>query len=713
MAYKIKAWYNTGFTATNIPDSEATLNNAGASKEFPSLNILSNEWLSSVIVKATKQETSLIDYVKIWDPSEITQYSTWYYYVTAKSPQQPGAIELSLTPIFELIAGGASNIDFIAGVLRRKSPEKNPLVSMGYIPDEYMAPTKPLVLTIDRIAGASSDHTPEKAVRLTATKVDLGAQAYCEDIIIPIENTVQTGTGGDVTINKETVGGALTYKTFILGPEDAGGANVGIGGQFFPSALTPYYLYLGNQRFIDLGITHLRQIGAEGAILGSYYVPSIYIGTIATSGRFCAMGSKEVNGKTVNGMFYGLGTTQGDDAQFVEGARTSGESIFTYNYVKSIQSKVLEYNVDYGAGTGINVYDLKHGSTYSYDNVVNDCLLLGDYNKYGIVTDGDDRIEVNPERILAGDFNKYISADDASLLSTSITIGSFADLRPDGKPYFYFKDLDGVQFDASASGDIGKVLMYAVAGQQWQNAPIAWTDVSGGKLAKNRYIQTIQKQQLSFLQNTSSWQSEASRKLGEFSNDSRGNIGTSSVYSTLAGLLSQGAGKTAETAGMNIVSLLGNISGKVSSGFTNYANIVQAGQSYALEQSQERANYLSSVNIQIPDVSFSAGAMPMRDLTQSSALMYKYSYSNEDVQRIDELLTAFGWRVCMKPKKGDLTRHQTFDYVEGSVEVKSANSYPFPKWLADGLNIEIGEGMRIWHQSPIPITADCNPVKEA
>lgn len=725
MAYKIKAWYNTGFTATNIPDSEATLNNAGASKEFPSLNILSNEWLSSVIIKATKREVSLIDYVKIWDPSDTGAYSAWYYYVNEKIPQQTNAVALSLTPIFMLIGGGVSGIDFITGFLHRKSPEKNPLCNQGYFEDELMKPAKPLHVKYALLGDDGANGA--RMTRLTATRIDLGTQAYYKDTVIPISKQVKDISGETTTISNEKIGGALAYQTFInpqctsikVAGHYLAGDTVSVGAV---NQAIPYTLYMGNQDFIDRGITKLRQIGAEGSIIASYMVPSQYIGEVGTRTRFAGRGSGKDpdSGDTCNGMYYGVSSDLINEGTFVPYARTESDSLFQSNYVTMIEGKILTFTKDNISDTP-QFLQMNGEGVGVYNGIINDCLYLGPYNAFGIITDGNNKVEVNPERMLLNKTGIYGDiSEDSVLLSNSAMVKSFADLRPDGRIYYCFEDIDGNEISES---NLGLFLVYGVAGAQWRNCPLSWTDVSGGRLEENQYKTTVSSQQLSFAQGRQGVWNRFANSIGE--TFSQGNGEQAGVYGALAGAESTALTTTggivmkavkegtisSGNPGMAMAS--GALLGAGAVGLKSYQKIVNAAQAYALEQAQELSSYMSSVGVAVPDISFMPQINPLRDVTGAGALVYRYQYDYEDMRRIDTMLTAFGWKTCVVPTKADLTRHQAFDYLEGDVQVKASGSYPYPKWLADGISAELSTGVRIWHQSPIPITADCNPVKEA
>lgn len=742
MSCKIKAWINCGYTATNIPDSEATLNKVAASTIFDDLNILSQAWLDSVIVNATKEQVALVDYVKIWDPDDNTSYGTWFYYVSNYQPVQKNAMRLALTPIYMLIGGGVSNLDFITGFLTRKSPEANPICNQGYFEDELMQPAKPLHVKYALVG----NQTEVKYTRLTATRIDLGTQAYYKDTVVPIEKDVTDVSGETTTVSKEKIGGALAYQTFI----NPGSTSIQVAGHYLSGGsidsanqIIPYVLYMGNQAFIDQGINNLRQIGAEGAIIASYMVPSQYIGSVSTLSRFAGTGTgiDPNTGETVKGMYYGADADLINNGTFVPYARTGAESLAQSNYVSIINSAVKNYSDDLETYGRLPV-KINGGKSGIYNGITNDCLYLGPYNAFGIITDGNNKIEVNPERMILSDTGVYgsISSDD-TLLSQQMSIVSFADLRPDGRPYFCFSNIDGNTIDSST---LGLFFIYGVAGSQWRNCPLSWTDVSGGKLEENQYKNTVSSQQLSFAQGRQGVWNRFANWLGE--KVSPGNGEESAVKGTMwgatgtaaglalktgaAGAASQGltaAGAQAAVAGYGstgaalgaagaalpiALGAVAAVGGVAAAGLNTYKKIANNAQAYALEQAQELSSYMSSVGIAVPEISFMPQSNPMRDLTEASAIAYRYQYDYEDMRRIDKLLTAFGWKTCVVPVKADLTRHQAFDYLEGDVQVKAAGDTPFPKWLADGISAELSAGVRIWHQAPITITADCNPVKE-
>lgn len=722
MSYKIKAWVNSGFTATNVPDSEDTLDASAGSTTFRDLSILTSAWLSDVVVSATKDQVSLIDYVKIWDPDDTTPYSTWYYYVPRYTPLSRQTQKLTLVPVYALIGGGVSNIDFITGILTRKSPDKDQLLYGTFADDEYMRPAQPMRIRIEPLPVDPDSTTTNDSTftRLTATRIDLGAQAYCNDIVIPIKNTVTDVSGETTTISRETVGGGLTYQTFLLDATTKIGIQ-GTGNALLSDNLIPYALYMGNSAFIDRGITHLRQMGAEGAIIASYMVPSVYIGTTETQATFSGTGQgTDSDGDTCKGMYYGLGDTLNlSSATFVPYARTTGESLFTTTYIKTIYSNPVTYtggNTFPGVGSNLDPMAIFDNGKYHGYSVTNQCLCLGQYNKMGIITDGNNRCEYNPEELI--DWNG-VSSDDSLISSNQyVSIKAFPDIRYDGKPYYTYTRVH--------NNEVGfnEAVLWGAAGAQWQNYPISWTDVSGGKIAENQYKQSVSNQQLAFAHSRQGlWNRGINDLMEAFGGDAIGNSSyavalgdTLKPFAQAANVGSQAALSTGVT-GYPLTDyyrgqmLSQSLSG-MSTGLSSYGAGVQGAETYAMEQATELANYMASINVQIPQVSFAPQANILRDTTGASAFAYRLEYGAEDVFRIDLILTSFGWKTCVVPKKADLTAHTTFDYLEGSVQVKSASSTPFPKWLADGISAEISAGVRIWHQAPITITADCNPIKE-
>jgi len=683
MGYSVIIYHKTGFTATNIPDSPETLAAAASSYEpLPDLEILQCEWLASVTLKCNRETILDVDYIKI---------GTWYYYIDTFTMQNKKAATVSLTPIFILIGGGISKIKFISGLITRISPKDMTAWANGVFRDEYMLPGD----SPDVYTGAFGPKYEDGATSFIAAQADLGAQGH-------IDGFQLTTTDAD---GNATTGGQIYYKTITRITEPDIYVRPGVK----VNLAQPYNLYAGiGQNFIIDGINNLRSIGAEGAVVACYAIPDPWFGM-------------ETKGLTINEEDY-------------PGAIWKGESPATYNYVSKLTAITYEATLE----------DILENSYGEYiENQLEQCtnkdiLKFSPYTKYGILTATGDRVEFEPQDI--------INIHDES----SPNMLGVADLRYDGHAYYGFNQW--AQEKVNAASD--KFFMRSVSGPQWKNVPLLWTDVSGGKILQANYNMSRAKSDLEYDQQTRGFINQAILGAGDAlgasgsgdeatllsgisglgsaihflgaANAGLGeagiamSAGTAAAAGGAAGGLSAGGvgglGAAAATAGIGAAAIpvgaaIAVGAGALALGASKYKKLNAIRESYNLEKANELSQYMTASQVSIPTVGFPYEANIFREMI-GDGVIYFYGYSFSDLRRIDQILTAYGWKTSILAT-GDASRilntHEKFNYIEGSVEVEKKNG-SFPKWLADGIAAEISGGVRIWHTKPIPITADCNPV---
>ena len=151
--------------------------------------------------------------------------------------------------------------------------------------------------------------------------------------------------------------------------------------------------------------------------------------------------------------------------------------------------------------------------------------------------------------------------------------------------------------------------------------------------------------------------------------------------------------------------------GAAALGAQQYSKLAKVRENYLLDTNIELSQYLSTNNVVAPVISFPPNVTLARQIYGEQPICYRYRYSDNDVKRIDKILTMYGYKVCEPADISMLTSHQTFNYFQGSVKVKGKN-HTLPSWLSEMCSAELSAGVRIWHQKPIEITADCNPVKK-
>lgn len=102
----------------------------------------------------------------------------------------------------------------------------------------------------------------------------------------------------------------------------------------------------------------------------------------------------------------------------------------------------------------------------------------------------------------------------------------------------------------------------------------------------------------------------------------------------------------------------------------------------------------------------------MRDVNNNAVFYARYTPSTADMERMDKILDAFGYRVNMKVDWNYLKNRHNFNYFQGSVDMfgwKQSDlikAMPGARDIMLDVNNQFANGIRIWHVAP---TAELDP----
>ncbi len=301
---------------------------------------------------------------------------------------------------------------------------------------------------------------------------------------------------------------------------------------------------------------------------------------------------------------------------------------------------------------------------YVYTEAKNNRLNYGEFTKYGIISTSGESCEYDAEEIIeTGSISPHIK--------------KVGDPRPTGKPYFRFKTVNG---DSSELG----FFRNCISGLPWKNVPLVYKEASGNALNTLRY-------ENSKLLSTESYQyGTAQNELAKFKNVSDATLGV------VGNLLS------------------GDLGGAVSSLY----NPLFTGTSLEIQQmfrtnstNVSRRNELSELaianNVVTPTVNFPMNAEFMRDFYGNGVLVYRYIYSQNDINRIDKLLTMYGYKYSKPLELTDFTNRKNFNFVLS----RNVTLSGYSKWINNALAEQIANGVRIWHVLPDNSYYTNNPVE--
>lgn len=630
-SYSVTLFKNSGYNVINTPDTPARLIADSITETLPSVNILQNRRLPSVLVACTNDSAEAADYIKIGSmyyaivDFKMQSTSTCLFKIVEKPLLSVGGISRSDT-------GASANFDILDGVTSRCTV-KDDTWGAYTSEDPLTAPQEPLQLqtewitvsggtTADTISGdpiliESTIDLPEQAARhqgVTATDSETG-ETVTYPKTYPIGTSKGDGTFNQVT-NFDVDGSVVNNGTAVFCKNDTYKAT----GE--DQTGTSYTYNEAGQAVFD-GLQEVQALGvASGSILNQWRLPK----------EFCG-------GITVNHYVQGSGATAEDNA--------TGQNIQQISGVSGSTSSTISPD---------------------YATVNNKRVLYGDYNRYGMITCAGSSAEFKPE-------------DLGSEKAPSISYKS--DPRPKGKPYYRFTTING-------DSDFWR---NSLAGAEWENVPLVYQGASGSALTRlnfnnERALKSLQKSQF-----------ETNQQFTLFRDFSGGASNT----------------VTAAFEGSAAGGIPGAIAGGVLAGINSGANLMQdlvAGDQYKETYNQQKANELSGLyqatEVYAPTVNFPYNADILRDVKGNGVLIYKYRMSDNDVLRVDKLLTMYGYRTAEPLTLENFQRREKFDYVACST-VTVTGSYP--QWLLDDIADELKNGIRIWHVKPDSSAYGDNPVR--
>lgn len=253
----------------------------------------------------------------------------------------------------------------------------------------------------------------------------------------------------------------------------------------------------------------------------------------------------------------------------------------------------------------------------------------------------------------SGESREY-DAHDVYMNDGAPTLSLIMDCSPNGKPYLgprYYLGDETVAFQDS------------VGGAAWRNNPLSFTEGSGSTIG---------------------W-TQALRQARD--------IGARTVY-----------GNTGTSYGLLDKLASGDIIGAVMSPITG---LIGQGYEQARQASDLQLNYDTQYNVVAPTVNF-----PVSDSIQgflgNSFYVSHTHLSDGDLERFDNFLTQFGYKVDKKFEKSDLTNRQYFNYIKTNGAVVKAAGAPLriEQMVADTLN----GGVRLWHVLPNSSAMTNNPI---
>ena len=318
--------------------------------------------------------------------------------------------------------------------------------------------------------------------------------------------------------------------------------------------------------------------------------------------------------------------------------------------------------------------DVSNDLPIEYGVANNMRIFCGINNACGLVSIGSgEQVEFVPEDV--------VNADG------TLSVRVVADPRSKGKPLFRFRTF---------KGDTDNFYMNCIRGAEWQNAPLKYEGASGSEIIATQYHQTRNIAETNL-------QTEA-YKTGGMLKNAGANLGV-------------GIAQFFRSFGHGIEDDINQATRGISKSpyDPQYGAIQQERQRQAyferantpvnkllMEFDQQKAKdalqFGISTNIVAPVISFPRSNM-LRDFVGNAVYAYKYKLSGSDFQKIDKILSAYGYRDTAIMETSFLNNRSKFNYVKANgVSVQTV--LDTPKWLREAVSAMFQSGVRIWHVAP-------------
>ena len=352
-----------------------------------------------------------------------------------------------------------------------------------------------------------------------------------------------------------------------------------------------------------------------------------------------------------------------------------------------VASYSLVSNFDYDGVDGNPSYPVLKGKyqentmpedfAFEYDNSVkNKRVLYGNCNTYEIISVASGvRMSFKPEDLCIS---------DEGMLNRPIVCRS-VDPRPEGRPYYNFKWYRGINQSRH------DYLSNAVPGMQWPSVPVVYTGLSGSQLNEIRYETEREGARLSAQQQIDSM----NYNLGEAKARRTIEVGMSGVDAIVGSIA-------------NPTSAFGNLYGyakNVAMASVNQAfdesraqfDKTQLEEKYAYNASKELQELRIANTIVAPDVHF-PNSETLRDFLGNGIYVIQYRPKTSDRQKMDKILTMYGYKDSKVLEVSDFSGRSKFNYVKAnSVSIGNKN---VPKWVREAAAAQLSAGVRVWHQLP-------------
>lgn len=309
--YTVKCYKNTGFNAVNIPESLEFLQNNFSSVDFPSIDILQDENLSSCQIRGTWDNVKDIDYCVIGDEC---------YIVSSVSMSSVDVAVLSLISDELTSCGGAGNLEYLDGVTSRHTVSDDSM--FRYTQDDpYLAPNEALELETTDMLFDNGDvvATP---VESTVDLISLGNEFNDDGTLVDGKGiTFKDPADSQLSVTVPYTEGVSARTMYVIGDDTTG--KLSPNTRLYENSDTKNDDGSLKYKSVIRGLAAVRALGIESALISQVAYPSSYIQVqIGEDGQYSFVRGKDQEVDTGlkfkysddvknNRLFYGQYNTYG------------------------------------------------------------------------------------------------------------------------------------------------------------------------------------------------------------------------------------------------------------------------------------------------------------------------------------------------------------------------------------------------------------------
>lgn len=407
-----------------------------------------------------------------------------------------------------------------------------------------------------------------------------------------------------------------------------------------------------------------------------------------------------------------LGTNDGTIVGFGPTAAGAAETLSTAYYDKDDQSVQNGLKVVRGLG-------IESGTVLNSVRIPNSMITVTKTNGHidTIVGNNTERASqlafeydqnVQNKRVLYGNLNTIELVSVASGMRMSfkpedlypnsggvLTVIQSVDPKVDGRPYYRFKYFKGI------SANLAAFFQNAVAGMEWANEPLVYTGQSGSTLTEMRYDTNMAMTTQNYENNRKSIAAEQlmdhAQVWGNMVGDMLGSgLGGNYYAGPQAGLEALAPVRALQTG----LSHLGDALSLTGRDTMRDFQRARLEDEYRMNANKELQELKIATTIQAPDLHFPKSTS-IRDYLGNGVYVLRYrpqgSASSGDLQKLDKILTMYGYKDTKPLEGSDFTNRSKFNFVKANSISIGGNH---PKWLREAAAAQLGAGCRVWHQLP-------------